>query len=127
MRMGNVVIFVQVVLQIVKFQRLSDLETNRLPIAHADSLLRSFLMEFPIEEWMLIGLRFSEERRQHGNAINLLRRRDAGNFSGCRKEIPEGPDLVADSAGFDFSGPTNHHGDADPALIHISFDTAQGT
>ena len=76
---------------------------------------------------MLIGLRFSEERRQHGNAINLLRRRDAGNFSGCRKEIPKTPDVLIYFAGFHVTRPADDGRLAKPAFIKIRLVTAQRT
>src|SRR5579884_2720145 len=61
---GDIRFFADVVLEIVKFQRAINAEADALPITHANGLVESAFVEFPIQEFMFVGLRFSQQRGQ---------------------------------------------------------------
>src|SRR4051812_46188908 len=124
---GHILALAGIGLQVIKFKWFPYLQPDRFPVAHAHCLFGAFLMEFPIEELVLVGLFLAEERWEHRNAINVGGRFDSGDLRGCWKKIPEGPDLIAHRLWFDLSWPSDNHWDADSTLVHIALDPTQWT
>jgi hypothetical protein len=91
-------------------------DPNSLPVSKTYRLRESALVKFPVEVFVIL-LALAEENIQHGNAVQTGGRGRSGY--GCKggEHIPEGPDLIADLAGFNFAGPSSDGGDADAALI----------
>src|SRR6516162_3541200 len=96
MLLSNVVFLCQVGLQIIKLQRFTGLRPYRFPSAHAYGLLETALVKLPVQEIMLVRLSTSQQRREQGSAIELIRDFGHCNVRGRRQKIPERRNLIAD-------------------------------
>ena len=125
MLVGEVLFLPDVLGQIVQLDRgilvLADVQADALPLAHADGLLASPLVKFPIEIlplFLLLGL--AEQGRSEGYAVYALGLVHPGQFAQGGQKIPPRRHVSAARTRLDFPRPPSGGRHPDPSLVQIA-------
>ncbi len=123
---GNVVLFTDIVFQIVKLNRpvgfLGDILPNAFPIAHPHGLPLALLVKFPVEINMVALLAGpAQQGWNHRNTINAFRSFYTDQLAAGRQEIPERRDMITDRVGFYPARPAGNHRHTNAALVQCPF------
>lgn len=129
---GNIVGFIDVGGEVVEMDGglgiFGEIKANGFEGTHADGLLFSLLMEFPIEVGMLFLLGgLSQERREKGDSIGLARDWNLGKFAEGGEKIPVGGEVIGAGVGGDFAGPSGEERNTDAAFVEVAFVASEGT